>query len=323
LEAAPQDLLTRVREHLHEYVSKLPDYTCRVTIERSSRRSAHGPFDLTDRLRLEVAYAGGAELYAWPGSAAFERSIDELLPAHGMVSEGSYARHMRTLFLRNVARFGDLRSAPGRVAIDFNVPAVVSGYALTTPSGSAPAALEGTLTLDAATLDLQRLEVRVDTRLAQTVETVTYTRAEIGGTGFVVPETSVLLLTDGPVQLRNSSRYDNYHRFAGSATLSFDSAEPRKPEPAPRAEAPLPAGAFVASLDQPIGSDAAIGDLFSATAENGSRAAGRITDMRRAGKENWTLALTLDRRTIRKTVKLPLPAGWKTKWPPINSDERR
>lgn len=323
MEAAPQDLLTRVREHLHEYVSKLPDYTCRVTIERSSRRSARGPFELTDRLRLEVAYAGGAELYAWPGSAAFERSIDELLPAHGMVSEGSYARHMRTLFLRNVARFGEPRSAQSRVTIDFNVPEVVSGYALTTPAGSVPASLEGSVTLDAATLDLQRLEVRVDTRLAQTVETVTYTRAEIGGTEFVVPQTSVLLLTDGPLQLRNSSRYDNYHRYAGSATLRFDSAGPEKPESTPHTEAPLPSGAFAASLDQAIGADAAIGDPFSAAAENGSHAAGRITDMRRAGKDSWNIELTLDRRAIRKTVKLPLPAGWKAKWPAMNAGVSR
>ena len=68
------------------------------------------PFELNDRLRLEVAYTGGQELYSWPGDDRFEAGIEDLLPGHGMVSNGSYALHVRNLFLRDVAQF----SAPQR-----------------------------------------------------------------------------------------------------------------------------------------------------------------------------------------------------------------
>jgi hypothetical protein len=283
----PQDLLTRIREHMREYVSQLPDYTCRVTIERSTRRSGRSEFALTDRLRLEVAYTGGNELYAWPGSASFERTIEELLPAHGMVSNGSYALHMRTLFLRNVARFGEPQKSGGRVELTFSVPAVLSGYALSTGAGSVPAGLEGSVWLDAGTLDLVRLEVRVATRLAHSAETTTYTRARIGDVEFVVPQTSELVLVDPErMQLRNLSRFDDYHRFAGMSTVHY--------EPVPEA-APAPVKKERTELDEEIGPDAAIGDRVGA---------GRITDMRRVGKDSWNIEVTVGKSVIRKTVKL-------------------
>ncbi len=80
----PQPLVDRIREHMRNYVSHLPDYTCRVTLERFARRSSRAPFELNDRIRLEVAYSGGKELYSWPGDDRFEAGIEDLLPGHGM-----------------------------------------------------------------------------------------------------------------------------------------------------------------------------------------------------------------------------------------------
>ena len=48
-------------------------------------------FELEDRWRLEVAYAGARELYAWPGDDRFEKELRAFSPARGMVSDGSYA----------------------------------------------------------------------------------------------------------------------------------------------------------------------------------------------------------------------------------------
>ena len=64
-------LVSRIREHMREYIAHLPDYTCRITLERFKRPKARAPFDLSDRLRLEVAYTGGQELYSWPGRRPF------------------------------------------------------------------------------------------------------------------------------------------------------------------------------------------------------------------------------------------------------------
>ena len=108
-------LVSRIRDHMREYIAHLPDYTCRITLERFKHPKARAPFDLSDRLRLEVAYTGGQELYSWPGDGRFEAGIEDLLPGHGMVSNGSYALHVRNLFLRDVAEFSaphDEKSVP-------------------------------------------------------------------------------------------------------------------------------------------------------------------------------------------------------------------
>src|SRR5882757_3357355 len=153
------DLLSRIRDQMREYLARLPDYTCRVTIERSARRSGRGAFELTDRLRLEIAYASAREYYAWPGDDRFENGIDELLPERGLVSEGSWALHARKLFLTNDAEFGPPRTTDcgGKacVQIDFVVPAVRSGFAVSAGGASAPAALRGSVWFARESLDME------------------------------------------------------------------------------------------------------------------------------------------------------------------------
>ena len=148
-------LVSRIRDHMREYIAHLPDYTCRITLERFKRPKVRAPFDLSDRLRLEVAYTGGQELYSWPGDDRFEAGIEDLLPGRGMVSNGSYALHVRNLFLRDVAEF----SAPHDekcedrpcVRLDFQIPPW-SGTARR--AMAAPGSLVGWF--DAARLDIAR-----------------------------------------------------------------------------------------------------------------------------------------------------------------------
>lgn len=319
-------LVTRIREHMREYVTHLPDYTCRITLERFRRLKPAAKFELADRLRLEVAYTGGEELYSWPGEQRFEAGIEDLLPGHGMVSNGSYALHVRNLFLREVAEFAAPRDekceARPCVRLDFRIPAVRSGYALSSSSGSAPVPLVGSAWFDAATLDITRLEVRVDdapraVRIAYTRETTVYQHTRIGDVEFVVPGESELLLRDRDgVELLNRSRFDQYHRYAGSATVTYGSAPGAPtPSPAPSRIAALPLNKPVtAALDAPIDSDAAIGDPITATTADGLQLAGRIADLRRAGK-GWLVDIRLG-SMVRHGLSSPLKAGTKFTWKP-------
>ena len=324
-------LASRIREHMREYVARLPDYTCRITLERSARPSARGAFELRDRLRLEVAYTGGQELYSWPGEDRFEGGIEDLLPGHGMVSNGSYALHVRNVFLRDVAEFGAPREEKCEegacVRLDFHIAAWRSGYSLSTGTGSAPAALAGSAWFDAASLDIVRLEVRVDeapraVRIAATRETTVYMRARIGEVEFVVPGVSELWLRDRDGSERlNRSRFDQYRRYAGSATVSYTPAFDA-PAEAVAARAPSRAaaarvgkqvaGQVTGALDAEIGEDAAIGDAFTAATADGVQVAGRITDMRRVGKR-WMVDLTVS-GMVRRGLALPLKAGTKVTW---------
>jgi hypothetical protein len=156
----------------------------------------------------------------------------------------------------------------------------------------------------------------VATRLAHTVEITTYTRATIGDVAFVVPRTSELVLVDPDrMQLRNSSRFDQYRRFAGTATIRYDPDAP-PPKEGPRAAAlpRLPVRApITATLDSGIGIDAAIGDPFTAITDAAAHITGRITGMRRVGK-SWQVELTLSNGTLRKSATLPLSPGAKLVW---------
>ena len=311
--------VNRIRDHMREYVAHLPDYTSRITLERFRRSRPRADFVLSDRLRLEVAYTSGQELYSWPGDARFESGIEDLLPGHGMVSNGSYALHVKNLFVREVAQF----SAPkdekcedsACIRLDFEIPTVRSGYALSTGSGSAPVPLVGSAWFDAATLDILRLEVRVDdpppnVRVAATRETTVYQRARIGEVEFVVPGTSELLLRDRDgSEMMNRSVFDQYHRYAGSATVFYGAADTT---PAPnRRDAANVAVTAPATLDEEIGEDAAIGDPFTVTMAGGAKVKGRISDMRRSGS-SWFVELKLP-GGFKRGTRLPVKAGFRVK----------
>ena len=325
--AGAPSLVSRIREHMREYVAHLPDYTCRITLERFKRAKARAAFERSDRWRLEVAYTGGQELYSWPGDDRFEAGIEDLLPGHGMVSNGSYALHVRNLFLRDVAEFAAPREEPceGRpcVRLDFYIPALRSGYSLSASNGSAPAPLVGSAWFDAASLDIQRLDVRVDeaprsVRIAATRETTVYARARIGEVEFVVPVASELVLRDRDgSELLNRSRFDQYRRYAGSATVSYAVGGDAPAAPPARAAVPARVGKQVATqvtaaLDGDLGEDAAIGDGFTATTADGVQVSGRITDLRRVGKR-WMVELTLS-GMVRRGLTLPLKAGTRITW---------
>jgi hypothetical protein len=320
---------------MREYVAQLPDYTCRLTMERFRRARARAPLERSDRLRLEVAYTGGQELYSWPGDDRFEAGIWDLAPGHGLVSSGSYALHLRNLFVRDVAEFAEPREeeCEGRpcLRLDFHIPAMRSGYSLSAGNGSAAAELVGSAWFDAGSLDIRRLEVRVDdappgVRIAATRETTVYTRARIGKVEFVVPAKSELMLRDrdGSESL-NRMRFDQYRRFAGSATVTYgppeDAAAAAAPlrETAPRTSERV-ATQLTASLDTEIGEGAAIGDVFTAVTADGVQVKGRITDLRRAGKR-WLVELTLSGLVCR-WLELPLKARTRISWQASDSTLR-
>jgi hypothetical protein len=305
---------------MRDYVGHLPDYTCRVTLERSTRRNARMPFELSDRLRLEVAYTGGQELYSWPGADRFEAGIEDLLPGRGMVSNGSYALHMRNLFVRDVAAFAAPREerCDDRpcVRLDFDIPAERSGYSISSGSGAAPAALTGSAWFDQESLDILRLEVRVgdtprNVRIAGTREITVYARGRIGDVENVLPASSELVLRDRDgSEAKNHATFDHYRRYSGSVTVFYNAgADPgQSPSPAPpgAAQSPPPRE-IIAMPDAAIEREAAIGDQVPMTTRDGARVTARISNMRRLRK-SWVVDLTLE-GMARRALPLPLAAG--------------
>jgi len=188
---------------------------------------------------------------------------------------------------------------------------------MSTPEGSAPTAPSGTLWLDESQLDLQKMEVHVETRVGRSVETTTYARERIGDGEFVAPHTTELvMMPSAGVQARNYSEFRDYHRFTGSSTVNYGDAgtTPSKRESQTYKKTPPPERDLTASLDQAIGEDAAIGDPFTVTSD-GAKYTGRITDMRRIGRDQWNIGLSVADRMTRKVVRLPIPAGTGLRFP--------
>jgi hypothetical protein len=310
--ADDSESLSRIREHMREYLARLPDYTCRVTVERAQRSGSRAQYSVLDRLRLEIAYAGGHEYYAWPGDSRFESTIDELLPDRGLVSEGSWALHMRKLFLTNDAQFSAPREEAGVIKVDFAVPAVRSGFAVTAGGASAPAGLQGSVWFARETLNIRRLDVRVaeiprTIRVAATREVTSYGHAVVGDVPVVLPVESELVLRDRDgSERRNRARFDDCRRYSGSATIRYDAAAGEVAPEKPVAPEDLKRGQRVEmKFESGIGADVAIGDVFPFGA-----AKVRVTDVRQAGNR-WNLEFRLigGRGVARRTLALPAPPG--------------
>jgi hypothetical protein len=331
----PPDLQERIQTHMGEYLAHLPNYTCRVTIARSSRPGPDRNFQLTDRIRLEVEFAGGQELYSWPGEDRFEHGLEKLVGGiPGLISIGSYALLTRALFTTDAAEFGSPREAAceGKpcLELDFKVPVERTDYVISDEQQSAPAAYSGTIWFDRDTLNQRQVRMRADqvpprVKIASAQEATVYTSVRIGNSDVVLPSSTETISTrrDGS-QNRNVATFENCRRFAGESTISFDEAPGDAPSVQAVRDVRLPESFDLEiALDAPIGSGAAIGDLFTGTVRQiksnppsnipaSARVTGRITNMLYIGflrfnfvesmnYESWFLAV--------KLLKIEWPGG--------------
>lgn len=266
-----------------EILERQPNYTCIQTIERSTQwTGSHTRMD--DTLRLEVALVDGKELFAWPGSKQFEDHELRDLVSTGMIGNGSFAIHARTIFLTDSASFTERGETQlsGRPALryDFQVSRSHSNYRLRLNDREAIVPFHGSFYADPVTLDVLRMEVitddiPADLGISATETTVNYDRRRIGDEEFLLPVESGLMMAMPDVVNRNSVRLTSCRRFSGESTLTFDdpelndtstSASTEGSASAPAKEVDIPAGLPLrlefSELDL---MHAAIGDAVRAT----------------------------------------------------------
>ena len=90
-------LLARIKYHNLLTLQKLPNYTCRETIERSFRNPPDRKFRLHDLVRLEVAFVGNRELYGWPGATKFEETDITEMVKGGAIGNGIFGMHTKSI----------------------------------------------------------------------------------------------------------------------------------------------------------------------------------------------------------------------------------
>lgn len=234
-------LLSRIRNHLKDEFTNLPNYTCLETISRFHKPAGHTPFRPLDTVRLEISYSNHHEWYASPGDRKFTVSNPaSLAGGPGLISDGLFAITLHNLFIADGVMFTSRgeESVDGhrRFRFDYRFPAGTKLANVSLPGGVGWVNEEGSIWTDPESLDLVRMDGQVTEippylPLGVMEFSVTFARTRVG-------ESDSLLSQDAGLRMSHMDGYEDYDRiafthcrmFQASSTLRFD-VEPGETAP--------------------------------------------------------------------------------------------
>src|ERR1039458_8267091 len=215
----PVDVLMRLRDQVLERGERIPNHTCVESIERDRyeplagrapkscdtllARRKQGDFQgrlklsSTDWLRLDVAYAGGSEIYSWAGASKFEEGELEALVPEGASGTGPFATMLLAIFEPRYPKyvFEGETAADGRRLFEYSfvVPQDQSHYRVGARKEWIVTGYTGSLLVDPKTAELVRLAVRTEELPAATttceVDTsLEYGIVHLGGGDYLLPK---------------------------------------------------------------------------------------------------------------------------------------
>jgi hypothetical protein len=199
----PDTLLRKIQNRTTEYLAQLPHYTCHEVISRLVRRG--NTWMRRDTVEIEVAFIGHEEFFARSGEDSFtEKVIDRVVP-NGTIGNGVFGSVVQIIFSPNVAEFhyGGTGKKDGHQTIRFNykVPLERSQFLVKHGGVESMVPYEGSIWVDADTLDLVRVELQVKqipkyVGLRYIEETMHYEVMHIGSEPILLPRKSELGVTD-------------------------------------------------------------------------------------------------------------------------------
>lgn len=314
-------LLSRVKRVMEAHLSGVPNYTCQQSVERYQQKGNDARASLVDVLRLDVAFVGGRELFAWPGSLRFEEQEVNEVVRNGAFGTGDFTLHARGVFLSDGTQFDYLGEEPleGRPARKFayQKPLFRSGYQIANHrmGRRADVAYRGFFWVHPDTLDLMRLSVEaLDIPLQLQVTAATsvldYAMLPLGGRQALLPQRSELRLTDSyNVTSINKMRLTRCKLFQGESSIRFDDPTEAGAAQAAQESFQLPAGLEMelALQSEVVHGVSAVGDPIEAVLKTdlrdgkkillskGAIAKGRITELsRHAEFDCFTVSFQMD-----------------------------
>jgi hypothetical protein len=273
-----ESLLAGVRQKVLSDLARLPNFTCAETIERSRKPVGARAFESVDRVRVEVGYSVGNEVFGWPGG---EKLSEDELPrlVAGTTTNGDFALLVGSIFGSATTVFTEAgeENRGGRLTLRYNyrVPIGRAGWRVRVFDQEAIVGFHGSVWVDKNLLDLVELDAAGDD-LPQSLGFKTidrmmqYARVRIGAADFLLPGRAVLHtaeLTGG--EIRNETRFNNCRQYIVEASIRFDEADSEvrnKTGDAPGAVAILPERfeaelALASEIDSDV---SAVGDPFTA-----------------------------------------------------------
>jgi len=300
-------LISRVRQVVNGMLTRLPDYTCLETLERTERPEDKKKFSLLDRVRVEVAFVNGAESYAWPGSTKFGGiNLLRAISDQGAFGTGDFGEHLKVTYRAGMPlQLAGRETLNGRDAWKFTeiVPASVSHFAVIARPATAIVGYTVTAWHDAASLDLLRIELRAagfprKIPFQRVFKATDYGTVQVNGMPIRLPVmTELSVITRNGLENRTVSTFSNCREYVGESKLIFDEPAPEQGSttgeatPQPRTDVDLPAGVQVqVRLDQAVDlKRAARGDFVTMTVSRDSIRDGRkVLSTGASVKGRWT-----------------------------------
>lgn len=235
-------LLARIKSHMREELSNLPNYTCIETIARfhkepTGRKRSEGQMRSLDVVRLEIVYSNHREWYGSPGGRKLSADNPFGFVGSGMIATGVFAQGLNDLIEAATIHYRGEEAMGGRTAVryDFHLPRFLKGFVISVPGGSGTVGEEGSFWVDPHSLDFIRLESHANEippylPVEEESKIVNYARTRIG-------ERNVLLAQQADLHLvLKTSGEESYDRlefthcraFFTKSTVRF---EPESQEP--------------------------------------------------------------------------------------------
>jgi hypothetical protein len=182
----------------------------------------------SDRFKLDVTVSDGAEIFSWAGAGHFQSEDVETIVGAGMAGTGDFGPFLMSIFGGSASQYDylGLDQNKGRdfALYRYHVPVSASHYELkigSQPEDRAPMAYEGKFWIDPQNAELSKMTITVPNppRGSQTCRietTIDYRRARIGRFDFLLPQLTVLKLSD-----TDGERHEN--RIEYTACREFQS----------------------------------------------------------------------------------------------------
>ena len=269
--------LARIRQKAAENLSRIPDYTCLETVERSWRAPGWRSFTPVDTVRFEVAHVGGRELYSWPGARRVGDTPLASLIGFGVTSSGDFALRAGNIFVSHAPIFryaGEENLGAWRaLRYDYRVALLGSNQTVSNVDRRAYVPYHGSFWADAETLELIRItssadDIPPELEVASSTTQVDYGKVPIAGSDFLLPQRAELTMVSRIDESRNVTVFSQCRKYAARSAVSFEPRSEGVAAGKSRAitEIELPAGLFLEiALQTPIDSKtSAVGDLVEA-----------------------------------------------------------
>lgn len=236
-------LLTRIKAHLREELSQVPNYTCLETIARFHREPDHSTHDRgrlmpLDTVRLEVVYSDHREWYGSPGDRKLSVDNPVMFIGSGMIGNGAFGWALHNLLEGARFMYRGEEKIHGRTAVkyDFRLSSLLKALTISIPGGMGTVGEEGSLWFDPRSLDLVRLESRADEippylPLDEASTNVNYARVRIGSHEVLLAQHADMhmVITAG-IEDFDRLEFTHCRAYSAESVLRFDMDSEEQPK---------------------------------------------------------------------------------------------